>query len=90
MVNVDHFVLCRSGGKSRFQNVAVRFNWQIPVARQAVALDKAAAAGASGGLMLLDGVSRGGESPYYANELILQDFQAGYDVSRHPAIIINA
>ncbi len=31
---------------------------------------------------LLTAFSRGGESPYYANELILPLFAAGYDVSR--------
>lgn len=78
MVNVDHSFSCRSGGKSRFHpgrgDSTGKYLWRGGGWLCARQFRAAFAAGAFRRTDAVDGVSRGGESPYYANELILLPF----------------
>lgn len=78
MVNVDHSFPCRSGGKSRFHpgrgDSTGKYLWRGSGRLCARQFRAAFAAGAFRRSDAVDGVSRGGESPYYANELILLPF----------------
>lgn len=78
MVNVDHSFPCRSGGKSRFHpgrgDSTGKYLWRGSGRLCARQFRAAFAAGAFRLSDAVDGVSRGGESPYYANELILLPF----------------
>lgn len=78
MVNVDHSFSCRSGGKSRFHpgrgDSTGKYLWRGGGRLCARQFRAAFAAGAFRRPDAVDGVSRGGESPYYANELILLPF----------------
>lgn len=78
MVNVDHSFPCRSGGKSRFHpgrgDSTGKYLWRGGGRLCARQFRAAFAAGAFRRTDAVDGISRGGESPYYANELILLPF----------------